>query len=182
MNGISNRMRAAMGAVTVVVFASPLVAQGRPAPMRRAVQGGVAGYLAAHPDALGLNDQQTARLRRVAQWLEQSDSSLRSQVRAAFGGKRPADLTAEQRYQAMKQIQPLTDQLTANRRAAMDSVHAILTADQFQRLGQRGMDLRAWGRGYARGFARGRFGFRSGPWGRRGGPGFGPGPMWRQPT
>ncbi len=176
MNRFANRMRATIGAATVLAFASPLAAQGRPAPLRRAMQGGVAGYLAAHPDALGLSDAQTARLRRVAQWLEQNDSTLRGQMRAAFGGKRPVDLTAEQRYQAMKQIQPLADQMTANRRAAMDSVHTILTPDQFQRLGERAMAMRAWGRGFARGFARGRLGFRARPWGR--GDGFWGGMRW----
>ncbi len=181
MNTLVTKVRAATGAAILLALASPLAAQARPEPFGRAMRGGIAGYLAAHPDALGLSDQQTARLRRVAQWLDQSDSSLRSQMRALFGAKRPADLTAEQRYQAMKQIQPLADRIRDNRRAVADSVHAILTADQFQRLGERATAMRAWGRGYARGFARGRFGFRPGPWGR-GGAGYGPGPMWRQPT
>jgi Spy/CpxP family protein refolding chaperone len=167
---ITSRIRAAIGAATFVAFASPAAAQ-RPAPAAGpGLRGGLPGYLAEHPQALSLNDEQTARLRTVAQWLERSNSALREQVRSALGGRTARELTAEQRYQLGRQVRPLRDQLRANHVSAVDSVHAILTPDQWQRLGERRMAMRAWRGGFMRGRmglmrGRARFGFRGGPWG-----------------
>jgi Spy/CpxP family protein refolding chaperone len=202
----ASRVGGAIGAVAALAVASPAAAQGPgrgpgpgPGP-RHGFRGGVIGYLAEHPQSLNLNDQQTARLRTIAAWMERSDSSLRGQIRAAMGGKNLRQLSAEQRYQLSKQMRPLREQMQAKRYAAVDSLHAVLTADQFEQLGQRRMAARAWGRGFRRGFARGRFGFRGGPWGGRGGwmrggpgggpwggpgrgpPGGAPGPWWLQPA
>jgi hypothetical protein len=161
---ILTKLRAAMGAATVVAFVSPAAAQGPP----RAGPGSrvsLPARLAERAQALSLNDDQTARLRTIAQWMERSDSSLRGQVRAAMSGGTSRELNAEQRYQLMKQVRPIMDQVRANRLAALDSVHAVLTAEQWQKLGERQMRMRAWGRRPMGGFARGRFRFRGGPWG-----------------
>jgi len=172
---LGTKVRAAIGAASLVVFTTPLSAQGPARPGRPGMRGNLPGYLADHPQTLNLSDAQAARLRVLAQWLEQSDSSLRGQVRAAMGGGNRRGMTAEQRYQLSVQLRPLTAQLRANRLAMVDSLHAVLTADQWQRLDERHMAGRAWGRGFRRGFARGRFGFRRGP------PGWGPA-WWRQPS
>jgi plasmid stability protein len=177
MKQLVSRAGAAIGAVAALAVASPAAAQGPGGPgPRQGVRGGIVSYLAQHPQTLNLDDQQASRLRAVAAWLERSDSSLRGQLRAALAGKRLRDLSAEQRYQLSLQLRPLREQMRVNRYAAVDSLHAVLTADQWQRLGERRMAARAWGRGFQRGFARGRFGFRGGPWRgpRRGASGWGP--------
>lgn len=180
MKRFASTAAAAIAAAAALAVASPAAAQGR-GPARGPAshpgfRGGMVGYLAAHPQTLNLNDQQAARLRSIASWLERSDSSLRGQVRAAMAGRIPRDLPAEQRYQLARQLRPLHEQLRATRLAAVDSLHAVLTADQWQRLDERRMAARAWGRGFRRGYARGRFGFPGGPWRgpRRGLPGWGP--------
>lgn len=175
MRSLGMQVRAAIGAATLVACSAPLAAQGPARAGRPGVRGNLPGYLADHPQALTLTDAQAARLRTIAQWLDQSDSSLRSQVRAALGGRSRRGMSAEQRYQLSLQMRPLTSQLRANRMAMVDSVHAVLTADQWQRLDERRMSARDWGRGFRRGFARGRFGFRRGP------PGWGL-PWWRRPA
>lgn len=189
MREFPSKVRAAIGAAAALALASPAAAQGpaRGAGPRPAQRGGMVGYLAQHPQSLNLDDQQAARLRSIASWLEQSDSSLRGQIRAALGGKNFRGLSAEQRYQLSRQVRPLTEQLRVNRFAAADSLHAVLTADQWQRLGERRMAARGWGRGFRHGFARGRFGFRGGRWGRGAGarwlrPGWGAGPWWLGPA
>jgi Spy/CpxP family protein refolding chaperone len=208
MNRLMSRTGAAIGVVAALAMASPAAAQGpgpgpgraqRPGP-RSGVRGGIVGFLAEHPQSLNLNDQQAARLRTIAAWMERSDSTLRGQMRAAMAGKNMRQLSAEERYQLSKQMRPLRAQMQASRYAVQDSLHAVLTPDQWQQLSQRGTAARAWGRGYRSGFARGRFGMRGGPWGRprggpwggprggfRGGPmggppGGGPPPWWLQPA
>ena len=177
MKRFASKAGAAIGAAAALAVASPAAAQGPsrgPGP-RPGFRGEMVGYLAQHPQSLNLDDHQAARLRTISSWLKQSDSSLRGQIRAALGGKTFRELSAEQRYQQSRQIRPLTEQLRANRFAAVDSLHAVLTPDQWQRLGERRTAARAWGRGFRHGFARGRFGFRRGP------PGWGS-PWWRRPA
>jgi hypothetical protein len=176
------KLRAVLGAAAVVASAAPLAAQG-PGPAGRpgpGMRGGLARYLADHPQSLDLNDAQTARLRRVAQWAERADSGVHAQMKSARGTTAPRDLSAEQRYQLMRQMRPLADQLRTTHYAVVDSLHAILTPVQWQRLDDQRMGMRrgaamrrgarAWGRGNRRGFAPGRAGPR-GP-----GAGFGWGP------
>jgi hypothetical protein len=168
------KVRAVIGAATLVACGAPLAAQGPARAGRPGMRANLPGYLADHPQTLNLSDAQAARLRTIAQWLDQSDSSLRSQLRAALGGRSRRGMTAEQRYQLSLQMRPLTAQLRANRLAMVDSVHAVLSTDQWQRLDERRMSAWDWGRGFRRGFARGRFGYRRGP-------GWGP-PWWRRPA
>ncbi len=176
MRQVTSRIRALAGVATLVAVATPAAAQGPGRGAGPLMRGNIAGYLVQHPQALSLSDEQTARLRTIASWLDQSDSSLRGQIRAALGGRSVRGMNAEQRYQLMRQIRPLTEQLRANRLATVDSLHAVLSAEQFQQLADRRLAARAWGRGYLRGFARGRFGFRGRP------RDWGPWMMWRRPA
>jgi len=175
VRSLGMKVRAAIGAATLVACSAPLAAQGPARAGRPGMRGNLPGYLADHPQTLNLSEAQAARLRAIAQWLEQSDSSLRAQVRAALGGRSLRGISAEQRYQLSLQMRPLNAQLRANRLTMVDSLHAVLTADQWQRLDERRMSAGAWDRGFRRGFARGRFGFRRGP------PGWGS-PWWRRPA
>jgi Spy/CpxP family protein refolding chaperone len=95
---------------------------------------GVPEYLAAHPRALNLTPKQVDRVHKVRIWLRGEDSTLRVQWRQITGGRAVRSMPPAERRRLAPQLQPVLQQLRANNAAALDSVDAILTPAQQQKL------------------------------------------------
>jgi len=95
---------------------------------------GVPQYLLTHPRVLNLTPKQTDRIRAVQVWLQGQDSSLRAQWQQLTGGRALRAIPPAERRSLAPQIQPIAQQLRANSAAALDSVDAILSPAQQQRL------------------------------------------------
>ena len=91
-------------------------------------------YLADHARALHLNAKQLDRVRKVAAQLDSSNAPLHTQWQQVTGGRPLRGMDPAQRRSLAPQLQPITQQLRANNEAALDSVDAILTPPQPQRL------------------------------------------------
>lgn len=95
---------------------------------------GVPEYLASHPRALNLTPKQVDRIGKVRVWLRGQDSTLRAQWRQVTGGRAVRSMPPAERRRLQPQLQPIMQQLKANSAAALDSVDAILTPEQQQKL------------------------------------------------
>jgi hypothetical protein len=91
-------------------------------------------YLADHARALQLNAKQLDRVRKVAERLDSANAPLHTQWQQVTGGRPLRGMGPAQRRSLAPQLQPITQQLRANNEAALDSVDAILTPAQQQRL------------------------------------------------
>jgi hypothetical protein len=91
-------------------------------------------YLANHARALNLNAKQLDRVRKVADQLDSANAPLHGQWQQVTGGRPVRGMDSTERQALAPQLQPITRQLRANNEAALDSVDAILTPQQQQRL------------------------------------------------
>ena len=91
-------------------------------------------YLADHAGALRLNAKQLDRVRKVAEHLDSANAPLHAQFQQVTGGRPLRGMDPAQRRSLAPQLQPITQQIRSNNEAALDSVDAILTAPQQQRL------------------------------------------------
>ncbi len=91
-------------------------------------------YLANHARALHLTPKQIDRVREVANWLDTVNAPLRAQWQQVTGGRPLRAMEPAQRRSLAPQLQPIVQQLKANNEAALDSVDAILTPQQQDRL------------------------------------------------
>jgi LTXXQ motif family protein len=95
---------------------------------------GVPEYLATHPRVLNLTPKQVDRIGKVRVWLHGQDSTLRGQWQQLTGGRPLRGMQPAERRRLAPQLQPIMQQLRANSAAALDSVDAILTPQQQQKL------------------------------------------------
>ncbi len=107
---------------------------GKPAAAAPVRTTGVPEYLATHARALNLTPKQVDRIGKVRVWLRGQDSTLRAQWRQVTGGRAVRSMPPAERRRLQPQLQPLMQQLKANSAAALDSVDAILTPEQQQKL------------------------------------------------
>jgi hypothetical protein len=91
-------------------------------------------YLANHARALRLNAKQVDRIRKVADRLDSANTPLHAQWQQLTGGRPLRSIEPAQRRTLAPQLQPIMQQLKANNTAALDSVDAILTPQQQERL------------------------------------------------
>ena len=95
---------------------------------------GVPGYVAGHARALHLTPKQVDRVHKVHVWLVGADSAARSQWKDLTGGRTLRAMDPAERRRLAPQLQPIMQQLRTNNTAALDSVDAILTPPQQQKL------------------------------------------------
>jgi LTXXQ motif family protein len=95
---------------------------------------GVPEYLVSHPRVLNLSPKQVDRIKKVHEWLRGQDSTLRGQWQQVTGGRSLRSMPPADRHRLQPQLQPIMQQLRANSAAALDSVDAILTPQQQQKL------------------------------------------------
>ncbi len=113
-------------------------APGMPAPPT-----GVPAYVNGHARALNLTSKQVDRVKKVHEWLRGTDSTLRAQWNQITGGRSWRAMPPADRRRLGPQLQPVMQELRANNKAALDSVDAILTPQQQEKLQQMFAEYRA---------------------------------------
>jgi len=101
---------------------------GRPAA------GGTARYLADHPQVLDLTPVEQARIRKLAAHEDSANAPLRAQMQQLTGGRPIRELPPAERRRLAPQLRDVMQQMHANDAAELDSVAAILTPEQANRL------------------------------------------------
>ncbi len=143
MNRLGKTWLLAAAGLTLAVVATPrsVLAQeaGGQAPTDSTAAApvqttGVPEYLATHPRVLNLTPKQVDRIGKVRVWLRGQDSTLRAQWKQLTGGRPLRRIPPAERRTLTPQLQPIMQQLRANSAAALDSVDAILTPPQQQKL------------------------------------------------
>jgi len=130
----ADSMRPAAGAPAATPSAVTK-AEATPVPTSQlAPPTGVPGYLLSHARALNLTPKQLDRVRKVQDWLKGADSTARAQWQQLTGGRPVRSIPPAERRRLGPELQPIMQQLHANNAAALDSVDAILTPRQQQRL------------------------------------------------
>lgn len=104
------------------------------ATSRALVTSSVPRYLVNHGRELHLTAKQSDRIREVATWLDSANAPLRAQWQQVTGGTPLRSMSRPQRQRLAPQLQPVVQQMKTNNEAALDSVDAILTPPQQQRL------------------------------------------------
>ena len=94
----------------------------------------VPSWVNSHARALNMTPKQVDRVRKVHEWLQGQDSTLRTQWNQVTGGRPLRAIPPVQRRRLAPQLQPIMQQLGANNSAALDSVDAILTPPQQAKL------------------------------------------------
>jgi len=94
----------------------------------------VTGFLTSGADSLHLTPVQRARLRRIHSYFEGLNTPLRDSIRTITGGRPLRDIPPIQRRRMGPALHPLMMAMRANSQAALDSVDAVLTPEQQQRL------------------------------------------------
>ncbi len=148
----SNRHRQVMAAVALaavaVAGARSLAAQvpqrpasPQPAARQPAVQqplaqpGGIlARYLVDSPQVLNLTPKQMDRIKKLRASVDSTEAPLRAQWQQITGGRGLRDLSPAERRQLAPRLQPIMQQLRGMNQAAMDSLDAVLTPQQQERL------------------------------------------------
>jgi len=104
------------------------------ATSRAIVTTSVPRYLVTHGRELHLTAKQSDRIREVAKWLDSANAPLRAQWQQVTGGRPLRSMSRPQRRTLAPQLQPIAQQMKTNNGAALDSVDAILTPPQQERL------------------------------------------------
>jgi hypothetical protein len=135
-------MRDTLIAALALALAAGASAQNPPTPRQapprptaaQVTGGGTAQYLAENPQVLNLNPTQVARIRKVAARVDSANAPLTAQWQQLTGGRALRELPPADRRRMAPQLQPLMQQMRANNEAGVDSVDAILTPEQQERL------------------------------------------------
>ena len=104
----------------------------REAPAEGVRRGGFPRLL-EHRAELGLSAEQVARLEAIAAELRTRNQPLLERLRAARDGRRPRDLTPEQRQalrDSLERHRPLVRELRGNLRDALRQAQEVLTPEQ----------------------------------------------------
>jgi hypothetical protein len=127
-----------------LVLAAALAAQNPRAAARgqnpprptagQVVGGGTAQYLVANPGVLNLTPVQVERIRKVSTRVEEMNAPVRTQVEQLTGGRPFRELPPADRRRVGPQLRPLLQQLQTNNEMSLDSIEAILTPEQTNRL------------------------------------------------
>ena len=108
--------------------------QGAQATRDEAWQGGPAQYLAEHPEALNLTPTQVARIRKVAARTDSANAPLLAERQQLTRGQQIRDMPPEERRRAAPQLRNVMQRHQNINDASLDSVEAILTPEQANRL------------------------------------------------
>lgn len=135
----------------LALIAAPLAAQGGagrqgPAMGRGMMQGGPeamarnpATVVLEHRAELNLTDDQVTNLEAIQDEIQKQNGPRWEQLKAAFGGDDPAEMTVEQRQelrQKMQELAPVRDSIQQTNRTLMASFHETLTTEQQHTLQQ----------------------------------------------
>ncbi len=96
--------------------------------------GGTARYLAEHPQLLNLTTVQQARIRKLAAHEDSANAPLRAQLQQLTRGQQIRAMPPAERRRVAPQLRTVMGQMRANDEAELDSVSAILTPEQANRL------------------------------------------------
>ena len=116
--------------------ASPQPAARQPAVQQPMAQPGgiLARYLVDSPQVLNLTPKQMDRIKKLRASVDSTEAPLRAQWQQVTGGRGLRDLAPAERRQLAPQLQPIMQRLRAMNQAAMDSLDAVLTPQQQERL------------------------------------------------
>jgi len=128
------RQMAPVAALAALAVTTALAAQAPAAAAAQQAGGGAARYLAEHPEILNLTPVQQQRIRKLAAHGDSANAPLRSQMQQLTRGQQLRDMPPAERRRAAPQIRSVMQQMHANDEAELDSVSAVLTPEQANRL------------------------------------------------